>query len=113
MSNLGKINNWPIFLGRNHYKKIDFNFLYECPELLQFIFEGPYSDQRFQRIFFYEFFHVRIVQKISFPLGGHVFPQIKISQTIFEMVHPRNNPAKLFQNLTNGFRGEDFFKEFL
>ena len=40
--------------------------------------------------------------------GGHVFWQIKIWRTFFERGHPRNIPVKLFQNLTRGFRGEDF-----
>ena len=43
---------------------------------------------------------------------SHVFGRIKISQTIFEKGHPRNIPAKYFQNRTNGSRGE-IFKEFL
>ena len=38
--------------------------------------------------------------KSSPPFGSHVFRQIKISRTIFEKSHPRNNPMKLFQNLT-------------
>ena len=42
------------------------------------------------------------------PNSGHVFPWVKISRTIFEKGHPRNNPVKLFQNLTSGFRGEEF-----
>ena len=42
---------------------------------------------------------------------SHVFWQIKISQTI-EKGHPRNIPVKLFQNLTSGFRGEDFLRIF-
>ena len=40
---------------------------------------------------------------------SHVFGRIKISQTIFEKGHPRNIPAKLFQNLTSGFV-EDFLR---
>ena len=40
---------------------------------------------------------------------SHVFGRIKISRTIFEKGHPRNIPAKLFQNLTSGFR-EDFLR---
>ena len=39
---------------------------------------------------------------------SHVFGRIKFRKTIFEKGHPRNNPAKLFQNLTSGFREEDF-----
>ena len=42
------------------------------------------------------------------PHGGHVFRQIAILRRIFEKGHPRNNPVKLFQNLTSGFRGEEF-----
>ena len=41
---------------------------------------------------------------------SHVFRRIKISQTSFEKGHPRNIPAKLFQNLTSGFVGEDFLR---
>ena len=41
---------------------------------------------------------------------SHVFGRIKISQTIFEEGHPRNIPAKLFQNLTSGFKEEDFLR---
>ena len=41
---------------------------------------------------------------------SHVFGRITISQTIFEEGHPRNIPAKLFQNLTNGFEEEDFLR---
>ena len=41
---------------------------------------------------------------------SHVFWQTKISQTIFEMGHPRNIPAKLFQNLTSGFGEEEFLR---
>ena len=40
---------------------------------------------------------------------SHVFGRIKILQTIFEKGHPRNIPAKLFQNLTSGFE-EDFLR---
>ena len=42
---------------------------------------------------------------------SHVFGRIKISQTIFEKDHQRNIPAKLFQNLTSGFKGR-FLKNF-
>ena len=42
------------------------------------------------------------------PHGGHVFRWIKISRTSFEEGHQMNNPVKLFQNLTSGFRGEEF-----
>ena len=43
------------------------------------------------------------------PNCGHVFRWIKISRTILEKGHPRNNPLKLFQILTSGF-GEDFLR---
>ena len=41
---------------------------------------------------------------------SHVFGRIKILQTIFEKGHPRNIPAKLFQNVTCGFEEEDFLR---
>ena len=41
MTNVGKMNNCPIFLGRNCCKKVDFQFVNICPEMLQFISEGP------------------------------------------------------------------------
>ena len=41
--------------------------------------------------------------------GGHVFRRIKISRTIFEKGHPRNNPVNFFPNQTRGFR-EDFLR---
>ena len=44
------------------------------------------------------------------PHCGHVFPQIKILRTVFVNCHPRNNPVILFQNLTSGFRGEEFWR---
>ena len=47
------------------------------------------------------------------PHDGYGFRRIKISQTIFEKGHTRNNPVKLFQIRTNGFRGEDFQKNCL
>ena len=43
------------------------------------------------------------------PFTSHVYGQIKILRTIFEMGHTRNIPVKLFQNLTSGFR-EDFLR---
>ena len=43
---------------------------------------------------------------------SHVYGRIKILWTIFEKVHPRNIPVKLFQNRTCGFWEEDFFKNF-
>ena len=42
--------------------------------------------------------------------GGHVFPWIKTSRTMFEKGCPRKNPAKLFQNLTYRFGEEDFLR---
>ena len=42
------------------------------------------------------------------PHGGHVFRRIKISLTVFEKGQQRNNPVKVFQNWTSGFKGEDF-----
>ena len=47
------------------------------------------------------------------PPDGYGFRRIKISQTIFEKGHTRNNPVKLFQIRTNGFTGEDFQKNCL
>ena len=44
------------------------------------------------------------------PLQPCFYDRSKISQTIFEKGHPRNNPVKLFQNLTSGFRGEEFWR---
>ena len=41
---------------------------------------------------------------------SHVFGRIKILQTIFEKGHPRNIPAKLFQNVTIGFEEKDFLR---
>ena len=43
---------------------------------------------------------------------SHVFGRIKISRTIFEKGHLRNIPAKLFQNLTSGFREKSFLRIF-
>ena len=37
------------------------------------------------------------------------FSMDQISGTIFEKGHPRNYPAKLFQNRTGSFRGEEFW----
>ena len=65
------------------------------------------SEQRFQRRrILKNFFEVHTVKKAS-PHGGHVFRRTKISQTIFEKGHTRNNPVKLFRILSSGF-GEDF-----
>ena len=41
---------------------------------------------------------------------SHVYGRIKISRTIFENGHPRNIPVKSFQNLSSGFREEDFLR---
>ena len=41
---------------------------------------------------------------------SHVSSSIKISRTIFKKGHPRSNSVKLFQNLTIGFREEDFLR---
>ena len=49
---------------------------------------------------FKEFFHVRIVPMF--------FDGSKFLEQVFEKGHPRNNPVKLFQNLTSGFGGEEF-----
>ena len=43
---------------------------------------------------------------------SYVCKWIKILRKIFEKDQPRNIPVKLFQNLTSGFREEDFL-EFL
>ena len=40
----------------------------------------------------------------------HVYWQIEILKTIFEKGHPRNFPTKLSQNLTSGFREEEFLR---
>ena len=42
----------------------------------------------------------------------HVFRQIKISGTIFEKGHMRNNLVKLFQILTSSFGEENFLRFF-
>ena len=41
---------------------------------------------------------------------SYVYGRIKILQTIFEKVHPRNIPVKLFQNLTSSFQEKDFLR---
>ena len=41
---------------------------------------------------------------------SHVYEGIEISRKLFEKGHPRNIPVKLFQNLTSGFREEDFLR---
>ena len=40
----------------------------------------------------------------------HVFGGSKFPKHFFEKGHPRNIPAKLFQNLTSGFGEEDFLR---
>ena len=68
------------------------------------------SDQRFRRRrFFLEFLHVYIVQKAPIH-QSHIYRLIKILQTTFEKGHPRNIPVKLFQNLTSGFREDDYLR---
>ena len=60
---------------------------------------------------FQEFLYVQIVQVA--PIHKcHVYRQIKISQTVFEKGQPSNISMKLFQNVTSGFREEDFFEDF-
>ena len=41
---------------------------------------------------------------------SHIFWRIKILPTIYEKGHQRNNPVKLFQNPTSGFREEEFLR---
>ena len=41
---------------------------------------------------------------------SHVYERIEISRKLFEKGHQRNIPVKLFQNLTSGFREEDFLR---
>ena len=41
---------------------------------------------------------------------SHVYWWIKISRTIFEKGHSRNNPVKLFQILISSFWGEKFWR---
>ena len=62
-----------------------------------------------EKMIFSEFRHVCIVQQAPIH-QSHIYRQIKILRTIFEKGHPRNIPAKLFQNLTSGFGEEDFLK---
>ena len=63
------------------------------------------SEKYFLRIFF----HFRIVQEAPIH-QSHFNGQITISRTIFEKGQPRNISVKLFQNLTSGFREEDFLR---
>ena len=69
------------------------------------------SDKWFQRRILKNFSEVHTVQKAS-PHGGYVFRRIKISRTLFEKGHPRNNPVKLFQNLTKRFQRRRILKNF-
>ena len=41
---------------------------------------------------------------------SNIYGRIKFSQTIYEKGHARNIPVKVFQNLTGGFREEDFLR---
>ena len=73
------------------------------------------SDQWFQkRRILKNFSEIQTVQKAPPPPppppAAMFFRRIRISQTLFEKGHPRNNLVKLFQNLTSGFRGEDFWR---
>ena len=45
------------------------------------------------------------------PHGGHVFRRIKISRTVFEKGHTRNNLVKLLKILTSGFGEEEFLSK--
>ena len=58
---------------------------------------------------FYEFLHVRIVQKAPIH-QSHVYGRIKILRTIFKKGHPWNIPVKLFLNLTVSFGEKDFLR---
>ena len=46
------------------------------------------------------------------PPRAMFFDRSKFREQFFEKGHPRNNPVKSFQNVTSGFRGEEF-EEFL
>ena len=70
------------------------------------------SDQQFRRRFFKNFF-MSLYSARSPHSSKPCFGADQNFATIFEKGHPRNIPAKLFQNLTCGFEEEDFFKEFL
>ena len=50
----------------------------------------------------------RVSLQFKEPHYGHVYRRIKISRTNLEKGHTRDIFVKLFQNLTIGFRGEDF-----
>ena len=58
------------------------------------------SDKRFQR----RRISLKSTQCKKPPsIAAMFFRRIKISQTLFEKAHPRNNPVKLFQNLFYSF----------
>ena len=65
------------------------------------LFQTLTSKSRFQILpavsekIFKEFL-ISVECKKSPPHGGHVFPGIKISQTVFEKGHPRDNPVIFF-----------------
>ena len=71
-------------------------------------FFSKYDLQFPRRRFFNIFFYVIIVPVTPIH-QSHVSGQIKISRTIFEKGHQRNNPVKLFQNMTCVSR-EDFYR---
>ena len=56
--------------------------------------------------------HCEIIEQAAPIHQSYVYWWIKLSRAFFEKGHPRNIPVKLFQNLTSGFREEDFFKNF-
>ena len=45
-------------------------------------------------------------------MAAMFFDGSKFCEQFSEKSYPRNNPVKLFQNLTSGFRGEEFLKNF-
>ena len=59
------MNNCPIFLGRSCCKKVDFQFVNKCPEMLQFISEGPYC------LYFLSFFFILMFSLIFMKLKSH------------------------------------------
>ena len=85
-------------------------------------FANNFLKKSTQRTFLWNYFKIRpgVSEKMIFlwissclysaksppPNGSHVFQRITISRTVFEKGHSRNNPVKLFQNLTSGFRVE-------
>ena len=68
-----------------------------------------WPEQDFFALYRHEFLHVCIAQKAPIH-QSHIYWQIKILWIIFEKGHPKNIPVKLFQNLTSGFREEDFLR---